>query len=46
MLKIVSAFVVGMVGFVMFSLAPPELAHRLRLAVERTVDIQMGHFRH
>jgi hypothetical protein len=46
MLKIASAFVVGMVGFLMFSLVPPEVADRIRAAVERSVDIQIDHFRH
>jgi hypothetical protein len=45
MLKIASAFVVGMVGSVVFSLVPPELAHRMGLAVERNVEIQMEHLR-
>jgi hypothetical protein len=45
MLRIASAFVVGMVGCVLFTLMPPEFAHHLVLIVERSVDIQMDHFR-
>ena len=45
MLKIASAFLVGMVGSIVFSLVPPELAHRMELVVERNVEIQMDHLR-
>lgn len=45
MLKIASAFVVGMIGFLMFSLVPREVAHQVVLAVDRNVEIQMEHFR-
>jgi hypothetical protein len=45
MLKIASAFVVGMVGFLMFSLVPPEVADQIRVALVRSVDIQIDHFR-
>jgi hypothetical protein len=46
MVRIASAFVFGVVGLLVFSLLPPELAHHLRLAVERSVDIQIDRFRH
>jgi hypothetical protein len=46
MLKLASAFVVGIIGFLMFSLVPPEAAYRIRMAVERSVDVQIDHFRH
>jgi len=46
MLKIASAFVVGMVGFLIFSLVPPEVAAHIRIVLERSVDNQIDHFRH
>ena len=45
MLRIASAFVITVIGLVLVSLMPSELGHRVRVAFERNVEVQMERFR-